>query len=104
MRSLSREQQEIALVSRSMSGNDLPPGRWHFADHLHLGGAHQDNRIVPLEGLRGNGLSALQRRNLMDLVSAYVAPLPPGPHAARMNEVERHLAKPTSAGSAATTK
>ena len=91
MRSLSREQQEIALVSRSMSGNDLPPGRWHFADHLHLGGAHQDNRIVPLEGLRGNGLSALQRRNLMDLVSAYVTPLPPGPHAARMNEVERHL-------------
>jgi hypothetical protein len=91
MRSLSREQQEIALVSRSMSGNDLPPGRWHFADHLHLGGAHQDNRIVPLEGLRGNGLSALQRRNLMDLVSAYVAPLPPGPQAARMSEIERHL-------------
>jgi hypothetical protein len=91
MRSLSAEQRRIAIVAHSMMGGDLPPGRWHFADHLHLGGAHQDNRIVPLEGLRGNALSALQRRNLMDLVAAYVAPLPAGPQAARIDEIERHL-------------
>ena len=74
-------------------GDELPPGRWHFADHLHLGGAHQDNRIVPFEGLRASDMSALQRRNLMDLVAAYVAPLPAGPFAARMSEIERHLAE-----------
>ena len=91
MRSLSPDQQRLALVSSSMNGADHPPGRWHFADHLHLGGAHQDNRIVPYEGLRGSGLSGQQRRDLLDLVSSYVAPLPAGPHAARIAEVERHL-------------
>lgn len=91
MRGLSAEQQRAALVSTSMTGTDHPPGRWHFADHFHLGGAHQDNRIVPYEGLRGAAMTALQRRDLIDLVAAYVAPLPAGPFAARLAEVERHL-------------
>jgi hypothetical protein len=91
MRSLSPAQQRTAIVAHSMMGGDLPPGRRHFADNLHLGGAHQDNRIVPFEGLRAAEFSALQRRNLLDLVAAYVTPLPPGPHAARLAEIERHL-------------
>ena len=92
MRSLSPKQQDRAIVAHSMMGGDLPDGRRHFADNLHLGGAYQDNRIVPYEGLRGSELSALQRRNLMELVAAYVAPLPSGPLAARLTDVERHLA------------
>lgn len=92
MRSLPAQQQNQAIVAHSMMGGDLPAGRRHFADNLHLGGAYQDNRIVPYEGLRASELSALQRRDLMDLVAAYVAPLPPGPLAARLAEVERHLA------------
>ncbi len=91
MRSFSPDQQRQAIVAHSMIGGDLPPGRWHFADHLHLGGAHQDNRIVPLEGLPGTSLSALQRRNLIDLVQAYLTTLPSGPRTARLNEFERHL-------------
>jgi Protein of unknown function (DUF3500) len=93
MRSLSEVQQRTAIVAHAMMGGDLPPGRWHFADHLHLGGAHQDNRIVPLEGLRVSEMSRLQQRNLLDLVAAYIAPLPSGPYAARMGEIERHLAE-----------
>jgi len=92
MRSFSKEQQKTAIVAHSMMGGDLPAGRRHFADNLHLGGAFQDNRIVPYEGLRGTSLSALQRRDLMDLIAAYVAPLPSGPLTARLDEVERHLA------------
>jgi Protein of unknown function (DUF3500) len=91
MRSLSESQQRQAIVSHSMMGGDLPPGRRHFADNLHLGGAFQDNRIVPYEGLPASTLSAQQRRDFIDLVAAYVAPLPPGPLAARLAEVERHL-------------
>jgi hypothetical protein len=91
MRSLSESQQREAIVAHAMMGGDLPPGRRHFADNLHLGGAFQDNRIVPYEGLRASTLSARQRRDLMDLVAAYVAPMPAGPLAARMAEVERHL-------------
>ena len=92
MRALSPEQQRRAIVAHSMMGGDLPAGRRHFADNLHLGGAYQDNRVVPYEGLRVAGLPARQRRDLLDLVAAYIAPLPPGPLAARLDEVERHLA------------
>ena len=81
-----------SIVAHAMVGGDLPPGRRHFADNLHLGGAFQDNRIVLYEGLRASALSARQRRDLMDLVAAHIAPLPPGPLAARLAEVEQYLA------------
>jgi len=93
MRSLSPAQQSQAIVAHSMVDGDLPPGRRHFADNLHLGGAHQDNRIIPYEGLQASALHAMQRRQLLDLTSAYVATLPPGPHIARMEEIERHIAE-----------
>ena len=92
MRSLSAGERQQAIVAHAMMGGDLPDGRRHFADNLHLGGAFQDNRIVPYEGLRASTLSARQQRDLMALVEAYVAPLPPGPLNARLTEVERHLA------------
>ena len=92
LRSLTTQQQNRAIVAHSMMGGDLPDGRRHFADNLHLGGAFQDNRVVPYEGLRVSEMSAQQRRDLLDLIAAYVAPLPPGPLAARLDEVERHLA------------
>ena len=88
-----RANKRRAIVAHSMMGGDLPEGRRHFADNLHLGGAFQDNRIVPYEGLKGAELGATQRRDLMDLVGNYLAPLPPGPLAARLAEVERHLAE-----------
>jgi Protein of unknown function (DUF3500) len=91
MRSLNHGQQARAIVAHDMMGGDLPPGRRHFADNLHLGGAHQDNRIVPYEGLPGSELTAEQRRRLLDLAARYVAPLPPGPLQQRMAEIERHL-------------
>jgi hypothetical protein len=92
MRSFSAEQQRRAIVAHSMMGGDLPEGRRHFADNLHLGGAFQDNRVVPYEGLRGTDLTGGQRRDLIDLVRNYLAPLPSGPLAARLADVERHLA------------
>lgn len=91
MRSLDPTQRREAIVAHAMMGGDLPPGRRHFADNLHLGGAHRDNRIVPYEGLRAVAMTPLQRRNLLDLVAAYVAPLPSGPNKARIEEIERHL-------------
>jgi len=93
MRSFSGGQQAKAIVAHSMVGGDLPPGRRHFADNLHLGGAHQDNRIVPYEGLPGGELTGEQRRRLLGLIERYVAPLPTGPRQARMEEIERHLAE-----------
>ena len=93
MRSLTPGQQRHAIVAHSMMGGDLPSGRRHFADNLHLGGAHRDNRIVPYEGIEAASFSPVQRRNFLDLIAAYVAPLPPGPQQARLAEIERHLAR-----------
>ena len=92
MRSLAPEQQRRAIVAHSMMGGDLPEGRRHFADNLHLGGAHRDNRVVPYEGLRASAMSPLQRRALLDLVAAYAATMPADPAKARIEEIERHLA------------
>jgi hypothetical protein len=91
MRSLSREQRQRAIVAHSMVGGDLPEGRRHFADNLNLGGAFQDNRIVPYEGLRADNMTPAQQRHLMDLVQRYLLSLPPGPLNARITEIERHL-------------
>jgi hypothetical protein len=91
IRSLDEAQRARAIVAHSMVGGDLPEGRRHFADNLHLGGAHHDNRIIPYEGIAGEALTAPQRRALLDLVQKYISPLPQGPFTARMEDIERHF-------------
>jgi len=91
VRSLTPALREQAILYHSTLGGDLPPERRHRADQLHLGGAFQDNRVIPYEGAPVAAFSAQQRKRLLALIDAYVATLPPGPLAARMDEVERHL-------------
>jgi Protein of unknown function (DUF3500) len=93
IRALSPDQQRQAIVNHSILGKEQPPGRWHPADHLHLGGARQDNRIIPYEGIEAAALSSDQRRRLLELIAAFVDPMPPGPLKARMDEIEHHLAE-----------
>jgi hypothetical protein len=47
MRGLDPELQKKAQLSKGMSGDDLPEDRWNPFDERHLGGARQDNRVVP---------------------------------------------------------
>jgi hypothetical protein len=91
IRALDTAQRERAIVNHSILGKDQPPGRWHPADHLHHGGARRDNSVIPYEGIPAAELSSDQRRRLLDLAAAFIAPMPPGPFTARMEEVERHL-------------
>jgi predicted TIM-barrel fold metal-dependent hydrolase len=91
MRALGPHQQRQAIVAHAMMGGDLPPGRRHPNDNLHLAGAYQDNRIIPCEGIAAHNFSADQRRALVDLIACYVEVLPPGPQQVRMAEIERHL-------------
>jgi len=91
MNSLAPALKDRAIVGHSITGEDLPEGRRHFADHLHLGGAFQDNRVVPYEGLEASRLSASQRLALMELVGEYVSTLPDGPRNARLEDFERHV-------------
>lgn len=91
MRMLSPDQQAVAIVAHSIIGGDLPPGRRHFADNLHLGGAFQDNRVVPYEGLNATDMTEMQRQVLMQLLSLHLSGLPEGPLTRRLGEIERHL-------------
>lgn len=47
MQNLPKELQEKATLSKGMDGKSLPADRWNPFDERHLGGARQDNRIVP---------------------------------------------------------
>jgi hypothetical protein len=91
MRMLSPDQQAVAIIAHSIIGGDLPPGRRQFADNLHFGGAFQDNRVVPYEGLNAAAMAATQRDALMQLVRLHLSGLPEGPLSSRLDEIERHL-------------
>lgn len=91
MNSLPENIQDRAIVGRSILGEDLPPGRRHFADYMHLGGAYQDNRVVPYEGAVTSGWNSAHKNRLLDLVAEYIAPLPNGPRQAKLEEFERHM-------------
>lgn len=47
MQGLPKELQDKATLSKGMDGKSLPADRWNPFDERHLGGARQDNRVVP---------------------------------------------------------
>ena len=91
MRSLPVKLRDQAQVYKLLKDPAMPEERWHPADQRHLGGAYQDNRVIPCEGVAVRDFPAAQRERLVRLVAAYLEILPDGPYAARMREIERHL-------------
>ncbi|MFF4116245.1 DUF3500 domain-containing protein [Streptomyces sp. NPDC001714] len=91
VRDLTPGQAERAVLFHRKRDPDLPPGRLHHADELHLAGAFQDNRVIPYEGVPGAELHPAQRDALIDLVALFLDYQPDGPRKARMADVRRHL-------------
>lgn len=94
MKSLSPEQQKKATIQgdiNDITGDTMPCGRWNPADLRGLGGAHQDNRVVPYEGLNAKDMTADQRTALLHLIAIFNELLPPGPKELFMRRVEQHL-------------
>jgi hypothetical protein len=91
MAALTEGQRAAATVYAAMVDPAMPPGRVHPGDERHLAGAFQDNRVIPVEGVRVAELSAEARARVLDVVATFVRLLPAGPRAARMREVEAHL-------------
>lgn len=91
MQSLSPEQQARAKIFELMEDPAMPAWRFNFADQRHLGGAFQDNRHIPLEGLCASELSAGQRRALLELCETFCCHWPDGPRSARMRQIEAYL-------------
>ena len=92
MQSLSPELHAKAQIFEHMHDEPTKPkGRWHPADGLHLGGAFQDNRIVPYEGIPMDALNERQRSQLLEVADAFLDVLPDGPRARRLEQIERHF-------------
>lgn len=91
MQSLSADQQRRATVYRLMEDPAMPPERFNFADQRHLGGAFQDNRIIPLEGVCAAEFTPGQRSQLMSTIAVFLDFLPDGPRAARLALIQQYL-------------
>jgi hypothetical protein len=91
MRSLPPALRSRATIYPTMQDRGMPEGRRHPADGLHLGGAFQDNRIVPYEGVGASDLGPERRDRLMALAAAFLDYLPAEPLAARLRHIEQHL-------------
>ncbi|KAK3114714.1 hypothetical protein LTR53_006668, partial [Teratosphaeriaceae sp. CCFEE 6253] len=94
MKSLPLDLQKKATIQgdiNDITGDTMPCGRWNPADLRGLGGAHQDNRVIPLEGLSGKEMSEPQRKALMDIIGIFNELLPAGPRELFMRRVEKHL-------------
>ncbi|KAK0258429.1 hypothetical protein B0A54_05982 [Friedmanniomyces endolithicus] len=94
MKSLSPPQRAQATIQgdiNDITGATMPADRWNPADLRGLGGAHQDNRIIPFEGLPGSDMTPSQRTALLHLISVFNELLPAGPKALFMRRVERYL-------------
>ena len=89
---LSPAQRNKAVLYPSMRPGDLP---WELAgrvDGRHLGGAGQDNRVIPYAGLAADSMSPGQQELLVRLAGSFVSRMPAGPAEAKLAEVRRHLA------------
>ncbi|KAK3677626.1 hypothetical protein LTR78_002476 [Recurvomyces mirabilis] len=94
MKSLSTEQRTKATLRgdiNDITGETMDAGRWNPADLRGLGGAHQDNRIVPMEGVNAKDLETAQQEALLDLIAIFNELLPSGPKEALMKRVRAHL-------------
>ena len=91
MQSLSDGEQRRARLYADVNSPEIPPGRKHPADHLHLAGAGRDNRIIPYEGIAAAGLDHAARIKLLDLAELYHKHMPDSARRARMNDIERAL-------------
>ena len=80
MAALPPEQRRAATVYEQMVDPAMPPGRVHPGDERHLAGAFQDNRVIPVEGVRGRRHARRTRSRLaLAIAEAFVSLLPDGP-------------------------
>lgn len=91
MADLTPAQRERAVLYPSMRPDDLPAELAGPVDGRHLGGAGQDNRVIPYAGLAAEALSAAQQDLLVRIVDSFVARLPAAAAAAKLAEVRAHL-------------
>jgi hypothetical protein len=91
MNALTAAQRDKAVLYPSMRPQDLPRELAGNVDGRHLGGAGQDNRVIPYAGLPAESMSPGQQELLIRLVGSFVSRMPAGPARAKLEEARRHL-------------
>jgi Protein of unknown function (DUF3500) len=91
MRSLPAPLHDRAQMYRLMNDPAMPPGRYHRSDQRQLGGAFQDNRIIPYEGVNAAQFSNAARQRLLGLAAVFLEILPEGALAAKMQAIANHM-------------
>ncbi|MBO9578577.1 MAG: DUF3500 domain-containing protein [Microbacteriaceae bacterium] len=89
--SLSDEERTAARTYDAMEAPEMAPGRVDPGDERHLGGAFQDNRVVPAEGVAVATLREESQDLLLALVAESLTHWPEGPAKARLRQVREHL-------------
>ncbi|CAO1624516.1 unnamed protein product [Jaminaea pallidilutea] len=87
-------QKRAQLTTAMTSQEGLAEDRWNPFDERHLGGAHQDNRVVPFEGCPVSAFNDDQKSLVYDLLAAFNAYLPQQPlqhHLRRLREYEDQM-------------
>ena len=79
MNALSADQQKQATLQSEKTANNS------------LAQAFRDNLVLDYAGVRVSGLSAAQKKQLLDVIAEYVGNMSAGHAKVRMQEVEKHL-------------
>lgn len=86
--SMDEETFQRVRVFKELQGPVYPEWRYHRADQRHLGGAFQDNRVIPYEGVKVTTLQAEKQDLVRKLVVLSINYLPAEALAAKMKQVE----------------
>src|SRR3954462_15562722 len=92
MAALDDDQRAAATVYEQRAAPAMPAGRVHPGDERHLAGAFQDNRVIPVEGVRVAEMPPPAQELVLAIAETFLRLLPAGPRAARLREVREHLA------------
>ena len=88
---LTDKQRAQARTFEHMIDPAMPEGRVHSGDERHLGGAFQDNRIIPKEGTKVRDMSRKARKHLRTIVDQFLVLLPDGPADDRREQILEHF-------------
>jgi len=91
MATLPPELRNAATLYAHMVDPAMPEGRVHPGDERHLAGAFQDNRVIPLEGIRVAEMDSEAQQLVIEILDEFISPLPSGPRKARLRELREHL-------------
>jgi hypothetical protein len=90
MQSLEEPFRSEARIFASVNDPAMPEWRYHRADQRHLGGAFQDNRVVPYEGSLVSHWPQAAQDMALDTICKSLDYLPTGAFEARIDEVKRY--------------